>query len=1803
MESLKVYTILLFILFCFASQSKAQHNFLESDSTKPDVLETRNNLQELDHKYQLAMVLPAELNQHTPGEGGGLIDSDGDGIVDSLDNCPNHINPTQLDVDEDGLGDHCDTDRDGDTIFNANDNCPEHFNPDQSDQDNDGLGDACEGTGDVDDDGIEDAVDNCPLNFNPTQLDADEDGFGDHCDPDRDGDSLVDANDNCPGHFNPDQSDRDNDGLGDACEGTGDLDNDGVEDGVDNCPLNFNPTQLDVDKDGFGDPCDPDRDGDDLIDVNDNCPGHFNPDQSDQNNDGVGDACEEAGDVDGDGVENFLDNCRNNFNPTQLDVDEDGLGDSCDPDRDGDNRYDGQDNCPGHFNPDQSDQDNDGVGDECETVGDQDGDGILDGIDNCVRTFNPQQIDSDSDGVGDLCRSRNSLDYYWVGDSWGDFFDINNWLNQKAPSDCDSYESCRRNEINVNFIEGKGEINLTKDIFITNLFINKGEYKIDFQGNTLTLKDGLIIGDEFDGVAHLELHNGNVSMSIDSSSILISVGRHGIGQNSLTIGENLPFKNYADIYYLIGVGSNDPKPGSQSTLVLNSRFSNYADMGVYKNGVAIIEERGSIGLDGLSVRGLLEVKGGILLDGGRIFGGGILILDSGGLNTIADLTIENGAVIGGEGSLSGSHDGEFRGVISPGNDRLGTTGQIELDGYWEIFETAEFSFSMGGYVPILNHDSLVLPEEIFSNVFQNINIHWFNDFAPTPGDHFNIVNQANNSFRSEDGLGAIFDDKPFNPTQFGSLPNPIKVECVVNKDGRNLVLMVDPNVSFNESYSFSFTDNKRSHLIRVPSIDTLDKTIKVEFNEVNGSTFSRYKITSEWNQPPGVYSQIVKDFDVLGSGDLIIPRSQIGDLYLRFDLIEGAHPISLEVEITEHDLLLNKIIPDITSKNADTFTTSIEGGNFYPQTKFALADNFGTTTLAIDTKVLNPGMVIAEFDISNLQPGNYKLIAHQSEIPDPDHCDDSEGTHCLVHQLVTIHEESESLPLSVNFRSNKFRKNGPGIAHLEIINPNAFQIPSPFIRVSSSDQISIPFQPSPIDSEVVTVINEPGGIPGLISPKSTFEIPVSFSTRDSTNIKLEIINGSNNNLEIPWQQYKFLEPPTGIRDIDWECWLSQVDQFQNVVGETWGDLFEYFQLHKKEIRTRGEISAQNLFRHAFLSALGLPNKSIRGYAVDENGEPLDNYWLTVTEDVDGMPVWVSSAKIKRGVFVVDNLQVDQEYRMVINGLGSCLGFLHDSAKPIIIPSDQNGDLVSQFQIKPGEGSQWIFDGRKIFGQTLYPFFLLPEFSSLTEHDPFSTVANIELVPVGSFDPNETSVDHGDGSLMARNQTLRYTVFFENKCEDDQFDCSEFDLDAAQNIKIVIPLAGSNLDVWSFKPIEFSLNSQLLRFIDYSSLTSEDPEGPIDTHKFINTSNLILRNDWFKPANLMTWEPGLQSEERELLMAVNLNHTASGVNLNLDSIIQDKGDDKHDLKDDLFYSLSEECLDRHDGSRCVADLGILPPSTESEDDRTGHGYFTFEIRPLSNVDKCDIIKITPKIIFDAVIIDACRENIGEITIQQCLEEDDDPNRCSVDNPVEYCSLPPQNLSPFMNEVFATGNTDVDVQFQWEVPTLNRSNLAQMNIEFDFFLWQSNREGTLIHSETLEDTGLLVLDVPAGDYLWQVIAYDPNCEFDDGITESDYFRFSISDSLQIQGDVNSDGLFNLTDVITLLEHLFLGTFELPCGDQTVNHRSNIELLNINTDDKVDLTDAIGMLEHQFLGKSGYPNGMNCISIPECPDKCLE
>lgn len=188
-----------------------------------------------------------------------MKDSDGDGLVDEVDLCPQNAGPKAMngcpDMDSDGVADFEDVcpdvaglktfkgcpDSDGDGISDNDDECPE-------------MPGTIENNGcpnlDRDSDGVLDAEDNCPDIFGPADnngcpvADSDEDGIPDNIDkcpnsfgtaatdgcPDSDGDGVADADDKCPNKA----------GLK-VYGGCPDSDNDGIDDSRDKCPNSAGP--------------------------------------------------------------------------------------------------------------------------------------------------------------------------------------------------------------------------------------------------------------------------------------------------------------------------------------------------------------------------------------------------------------------------------------------------------------------------------------------------------------------------------------------------------------------------------------------------------------------------------------------------------------------------------------------------------------------------------------------------------------------------------------------------------------------------------------------------------------------------------------------------------------------------------------------------------------------------------------------------------------------------------------------------------------------------------------------------------------------------------------------------------------------------------------------------------------------------------------------------------------------------------------------------------------------------------------------------------------------------------------------------------------------------------------------------------------------------------------------------------------------------------------------------------------------------------------------------------------------------
>lgn len=191
----RVLTQICFVLIVMISPSLMNINVAYSQNPK----QTKKRKQKSKKKKKPS-------GEAIPYEPDKQADSDGDGVPDYYDHCPNTPNGEKVTT----FG--CPPDTDGDGIFDYLDDCPNEYGPKQNK--------GCP-YGDRDNDGILDKNDMCPDKAGPKKF------YG--C-PDTDGDGLPDHKDDCP----------DVPGLPKlkGCKKAAeDTDNDGIVNSQDKCPL------------------------------------------------------------------------------------------------------------------------------------------------------------------------------------------------------------------------------------------------------------------------------------------------------------------------------------------------------------------------------------------------------------------------------------------------------------------------------------------------------------------------------------------------------------------------------------------------------------------------------------------------------------------------------------------------------------------------------------------------------------------------------------------------------------------------------------------------------------------------------------------------------------------------------------------------------------------------------------------------------------------------------------------------------------------------------------------------------------------------------------------------------------------------------------------------------------------------------------------------------------------------------------------------------------------------------------------------------------------------------------------------------------------------------------------------------------------------------------------------------------------------------------------------------------------------------------------------------------------------------
>ena len=243
----------------------------------------------------IASGVESSVSNQTSGQAvaSALIDTDKDGIADTVDNCVNVSNADQANFDKDSQGNACDTDDDNDGTLDTSDcailNAGAWRTAAYLDTDSDGITNdttartvSCYGT--TAPSGYRTSVngnDNCDTVSNANQANFDKDSQGDACDTDDDNDGALDTSDcsilNASAWRTAAYLDTDSDGITDdttartvSCYGTTAPNGYRASaSGNDNCDIVSNANQANFDKDAQGDVCDTDDDNDTYTDDKD----------------------------------------------------------------------------------------------------------------------------------------------------------------------------------------------------------------------------------------------------------------------------------------------------------------------------------------------------------------------------------------------------------------------------------------------------------------------------------------------------------------------------------------------------------------------------------------------------------------------------------------------------------------------------------------------------------------------------------------------------------------------------------------------------------------------------------------------------------------------------------------------------------------------------------------------------------------------------------------------------------------------------------------------------------------------------------------------------------------------------------------------------------------------------------------------------------------------------------------------------------------------------------------------------------------------------------------------------------------------------------------------------------------------------------------------------------------------------------------------------------------------------------------------------------------------------------------------
>ncbi len=997
---------------------------------------------------------------------------------------------------------------------------------------------------------------------------------------------------------------------------------------------------------------------------------------------------------------------------------------------------------------------------------------------------------------------------------------------------------------------------------------------------------------------------------------------------------------------------------------------------------------------------------------------------------------------------------------------------------------------------------------------------------------------------------------------YGYQPDRTPTTWVAVLDPEPSVQILDPNTP--HQFSIETLNSKSLFQSRVQAGRILLYTLSSDALTSDDSN----ALYLRWHSAP---TQARWDYSAAEQGRasqrLVIPASQAGNAYLlvRADNLGPDGRNDLTLLLREQNLAIESV-STYSSAASSPATASLHGAGFNDSLKISLVGPGGAPVYDQARKTfVSPTRVDFEIDVG----ATTGLFTLRCEDPTTGESDEIPGAW-----TVTPGERKE--PFSARLlgaSSSRARRNGR--LTLEYSNSSDREIPAPLlvVRGPPGALLQLESEAEPRGNVLQVLASNPFGPAGRLPAQLHSSIPVVFWTPDNGEARFELaVLSPTQDDYVGWERFP---TPAGFVSHSWE---KTREPLSTVLGATW---LEYQDTLGRMALLLGRAgidpaSVPAAYELTLLEAEQTAgNAPVLGFLRQyPDGSPVAG--VNVGALAEGSPIATGESNTD-GFFTLECLERGRAYDMKASGYAL-------DPPQIVAPSGGSPRVIAFWLRRDSDASEVKSSCHRV----AQPLRLV----SLPPDAPLTVIASHSLRLKGSEDPNQKDGPEGapEDGLVGRGERVIFHVYFEN-------------LKAAESPAQVVVIEDDILppfDPFSFEPLDvvvgghsFSLDRVVRDGVVYPSTAYSGHRvkaGVVDRPTFGGVSARCEYDPYTRRAvwTLESIDPvtGAKpdfSDDTEGFLRPNVEppqgegRVSFAVRVSLDAALSAETGNEARIRFDANDWQKVQAKPRGLRPDRLPPKAPSHPSPADGSTRPMALDVTFSWSPDPNATsssfqlwrgeqrqpELEVNGLTTSFFKPQSPLLESTRYFWKVTAQGAL--DPSPEWTFVTVPA--APQPPEaptDLSP------ADGAEAVPAR-----PLLSwRAAPGAVAQGYSLWLW---REGEAQPPSPVI-TGVLETEyqlaeslLPDTAYLWQVEAENRS-----GRNRSTKQRFVTARPVFRRADVDTDGLFNITDAIAGLRYLFNGDFQPEC----------LSALDVDDDGRVALTDSIRILRYLFSGEDQPP-----------------